>query len=69
VLGVVEEFSHELATVVRRFLRLKSWQDTDKIAMLAIGRAPFVRFYPLAPSSQCSFSLDLRNNPSHNQFY
>jgi hypothetical protein len=33
VLGVVEEFSHELATVVRRFLRLKSWQDTEKIVV------------------------------------
>src|SRR5690348_16674870 len=33
VLGVIEEFSHELAAVVRRFLRLKSWHDTGKIVV------------------------------------
>jgi len=47
---VVEEFAQELATVVRRFLRLKDWLDTERIVVggglsasfigeLAMGRA------------------------------
>lgn len=47
---VVEEFAQELAGVVRRFLKLKGWKDTQRIAVgggmsgsrighLAIGRA------------------------------
>lgn len=47
---VVEEFAGELATVVRRFLRLGSWKDTERIVIgggmigsrigeLAMGRA------------------------------
>jgi predicted NBD/HSP70 family sugar kinase len=47
---VVEEFAVELATVVRRFLRLKAWHDTERIVVggglsashigeLAMGRA------------------------------
>jgi hypothetical protein len=47
---VVEEYAAELATVVRRFLRLKSWQGTERIVIggglsashigeLAMGRA------------------------------
>ena len=47
---VVEEFAVELATVVRRFLRLKDWQGTERIVIggglsashigeLAMGRA------------------------------
>jgi len=46
----VEEFAHELATVVRRFLRLEGWQETERIVIggglssshigqLAMGRA------------------------------
>ncbi len=31
--GVVEEFARELAVVVRRFLRLKSWEGTQHIAV------------------------------------
>jgi hypothetical protein len=48
--GAVEEFAQELATVIRRFLRAKGWQDTERIAvgggfkesrigLLSIGRA------------------------------
>ncbi len=48
--GAVEEFSQELATVANRLLKLKSWQDTERIVVgggfrasrigeLAIGRA------------------------------
>ena len=51
--GVVEEFAQELAMVIRRFLRAKGWQDTERIAvgggfkesrvgMLSIGRAMMV---------------------------
>jgi predicted NBD/HSP70 family sugar kinase len=48
--GAVEEFARQLATVVRRFLRLKEWRDSEclvigggfrasRIGELAIGRA------------------------------
>ena len=50
VLGAVEDFAQELATVVRRFLRQKAWRDTRAIVVgggfsdsqagrFAIGRA------------------------------
>ena len=49
VQGAIEEFAQELAAVTRRFLRLKSWRGTERIAIgggfsesrigeLAIGR-------------------------------
>jgi len=49
VQGAIEEFAQELAGVTRRFLRLKAWRDTERIAIgggfresrigeLAIGR-------------------------------
>jgi hypothetical protein len=31
--GIIEEFAQELATVTRRFLRLKSWHDTQRIVV------------------------------------
>ncbi len=48
--AAIEEFATELATVTRRFLRLKAWKDTERIVVggglrasrvgeLAIGRA------------------------------
>jgi hypothetical protein len=50
VQGAIEEFAQELASVVRRFLRLKSWHGTERIAIgggfrdsrigeLVVGRA------------------------------
>jgi predicted NBD/HSP70 family sugar kinase len=50
---VVEEYAVELATVVRRYLRLKEWQDTERVVIgggfsashigeLAMGRASVV---------------------------
>jgi hypothetical protein len=50
ILGAIEEFAQELARVIGRFLRLKSWTGTQRIAIgggfrrsrigeLAIGRA------------------------------
>jgi hypothetical protein len=49
----VEEFAQELAAVIRRFLRLKDWKDTERIVIgggmrgsrvgeLAIGRASVI---------------------------
>jgi len=51
--GAIEEFAQELATVVRRFLRLKTWRETERIVVggglrdsrigeLAIGRASVI---------------------------
>jgi hypothetical protein len=48
--GAIEDFSQELALVIRRFLKLKAWRDTERIVVgggfrasrvgeLAIGRA------------------------------
>jgi len=53
VMGVVEEFAQELATVTRRFLRAKGWKETQRIVVggglresrvgeLAVGRATVV---------------------------
>jgi hypothetical protein len=53
VQGAVEEFAQELAAVIRRFLRLKGWKDTERIVIggglrqsrigeLAIGRAAVI---------------------------
>ena len=51
--GAVEEFAQELAGVIRRFLRVKDWQDTERIVVgggfresrigeLAIARAAVI---------------------------
>jgi predicted NBD/HSP70 family sugar kinase len=53
VQGAIEDFSQELALIVRRFLKLKAWRDTERIAVgggfrasrvgeLAIGRATVI---------------------------
>jgi predicted NBD/HSP70 family sugar kinase len=53
VQGAIEDFSQELAVVIRRFLRLKAWRDTERIVIgggfrasrvgeLAIGRAAVI---------------------------
>ena len=50
VQGAIEDFAQELALVIRRFLKLKAWRDTERIVIgggfrasrvgeLAIGRA------------------------------
>jgi predicted NBD/HSP70 family sugar kinase len=50
VVGVIEQFAHELAIVIRRFMRLKDWRDTQRLVIggglrdsrmgeLAIGRS------------------------------
>ncbi|WP_421994554.1 ROK family protein [Reyranella sp.] len=66
---VVEEFAVELATVVRRFLRLQKWQGTERIVIggglssshigeLAMGRAAVI----LAAESQ---HIELRTISNH----
>ena len=51
--GAIEEFAQELALVIRRFLKLKAWRDTEQIVVgggfrasrvgeLAIGRAAVI---------------------------
>lgn len=53
VLGAIEEFAQEFATVIRRFLRMKEWRGTQRIVVggglrssrigeLAIGRAAVI---------------------------
>jgi hypothetical protein len=53
VLGAIEEFAQEIASVTRRFLRAKGWRDTQRIVVggglrdsrlgeLAIGRASVI---------------------------
>jgi hypothetical protein len=53
VQGAVEDFAQELALVIRRFLKLKAWRDTERIVMgggfrasrvgeLTIGRAAVI---------------------------
>ncbi len=53
VLGAIEEFAQEFATVIRRFLRLKEWRGTERIVVggglrasrtgeLAIGRTAVI---------------------------
>jgi hypothetical protein len=70
VLGVIEEFSHELATVVRRFLRLKSWQDTEKIVVggglraSRIGELAIARAQVLLKGDGVNIDLSpVRNHP------
>ncbi len=53
VQGAIEDFSQELALVIRRFLKLKAWRDTERIVVgggfrasrvgeLAIGRTSVI---------------------------
>ena len=53
VQGAIKEFAQELALVIRRFLKLKAWRDTERIVVgggfrasrvgeLAIGRAAVI---------------------------
>jgi predicted NBD/HSP70 family sugar kinase len=67
---VVEEFSGELATVVRRFLRLPSWKGTERIVLgggliasrigeLAMGRAAIMLTGEGAKVELCS----IENHP------
>jgi len=68
--SAVEEYAGELATVVRRFLKTKSWADTERIAMgggfresrigeLAIARANLI----LRTDGVAIDMVPIQNNP------
>src|SRR5262249_59595285 len=38
VQGAIEDFAQELALVIRRFLKLKSWRDTERTVVCAALR-------------------------------
>ena len=68
--GAIEDFSQELALVIRRFLKLKAWRDTERIVVgggfrasrvgeLAIGRASVILKADKVPIDL----LPVRNNP------
>jgi predicted NBD/HSP70 family sugar kinase len=72
VQGAIEEFAQELAAVIRRFLRLKDWKDTERIAVgggfrqsrigeLAIGRAAVI----LKAAGVDMALQPIRNPPDH----
>ena len=67
---VVEEFADELATVVRRFMRLESWKGTERIVLgggltasrigeLAMGRASLLLTEAGVPVELCT----IKNHP------
>src|SRR5437764_707814 len=70
VQGAIEDFAQELALVVRRFLKLKAWRDTERIVVgggfrasrvgeLAIGRAEVI-----LKSAKTNIDLQpIRHNP------
>jgi len=68
--GAVEDFAQELALVIRRFLKLKAWRDTERIVMgggfrasrvgeLTIGRAAVI----LKSDNVAIDLVPIRNNP------
>jgi predicted NBD/HSP70 family sugar kinase len=70
VLGVIEEFSHELAAVVRRFLRLKNWEDTAVIVVggglraSRVGELSIARAQVLLNADNLGIKLvPIRNHP------
>jgi predicted NBD/HSP70 family sugar kinase len=70
--SAIEEFAQEFATVIRRFLRLKEWKQTERIVVggglresrigeLAIGRTAVV-----LKASGCEIELQpIRHAPDH----
>ena len=67
--GAIEDFAQELALVIRRFLKLKGWRDTERSswvaayarvasARLAIGRASV-----LLTADKLAFEWPIRNHP------
>jgi predicted NBD/HSP70 family sugar kinase len=70
--GAIEEFSQEFAAVIRRFLRLKEWKDTERIVIggglrqsrigeLAIGRTAVI----LKADGHAIDLQPIRNEPDH----
>ena len=70
--GAIEDFSQEFAAVIRRFLRLKEWKDTERIVVggglrqsrigeLAIGRTGVI-----LKAGGCDIELrPIRHPPDH----
>ena len=74
VQGAIEDFAQELAFVVRRFLKLKGWRDTERISVgggfsygrvgeLAIARAGVVLKQDDLPLDPCR-SATIRTKPA-----
>src|SRR6186713_3189640 len=72
VQGAIEEFAQEFATVIRRFLRLKEWKNTERIVVggglrqsrigeLAIGRTAVI----LKADGIHAQLQPIRNEPDH----
>lgn len=70
--GAIEEFSQEFAAVIRRFLRLKEWKNTERIVIggglrqsrigeLAIGRTAVI----LKADGHAIDLQPIRNEPDH----
>lgn len=70
--GAIEEFACELATVTKRFLRLKAWKETERIVVggglrasrvgeLAIGRASVM----LKAGGHAIDLVPIRHHPDH----
>jgi hypothetical protein len=68
--GAIEDFAQELALIIRRFLKLKAWRDTERIVVgggfrasrvgeLAIGRASVI----LAADKVPIDLVPVRNDP------
>lgn len=71
--GAIEEFAAELATVTKRFLRLKGWKETERIVVggglsasrvgqLAIGRASVML---KAENGHAIDLVPIRHHPDH----
>ena len=73
--GAIEDFSQELALVIRRFLKLKGWKDTERIVVgggfrasrvgeLVIGRDVGHPAGPTRSTSSWSRSATTRTRPA-----
>jgi predicted NBD/HSP70 family sugar kinase len=69
--GAIEDFAQELALIIRRFLKLKAWRDTERIVVgggfrdsrhgeLAIGRAAVILHADKVPVEL----VPIRNEPN-----
>jgi predicted NBD/HSP70 family sugar kinase len=70
--SAIEEFAQEFAAVVRRFLRLKEWKDTSRIAIggglrqSRIGELAIGRTAVSLKASGCEIELvPIRHDPDH----
>jgi predicted NBD/HSP70 family sugar kinase len=70
--GVIEDFAKEFAFVIRRFLRLKAWKDTERIVVggglrqSRVGELIVGRTAVLLKASGCDIELQpIRNASDH----